>query len=157
MRQFQNNGFKTLVSDDYDYIIEQLVEYFRDVRIKCSYCSRKYISSLSIKNHITSFHKKKIYSIIYVDNQKVKKERVRPHFYKTEEERKNAIRRSKARCMLSKIWYCEVCDREYCLAGKTQHLKMVKHSNIFLNQLLELDHLEPEDESIETLLNMSHT
>ena len=58
LQQYQNNGFKTLVSNDYDYIIEQLIEYFRDVRIKCSYSSRKYISSLSIKNHITSFHKK---------------------------------------------------------------------------------------------------
>ena len=58
LRQYQNNGFKTLVSNDYDYIIEQLIEYFRDIRIKCSYCSRKFISSLSIKNHITSFHKK---------------------------------------------------------------------------------------------------
>ena len=58
LRQYQNNGFKTLVSNDYDYIIEQLVKYFRDVRIKCSYCPRKFISSLSIKNHIKSFHKK---------------------------------------------------------------------------------------------------
>ena len=58
LRQYQNNDFKTLVSNDYDYIIEQLIEYFRDIRIKCSYCSRKYISSLAIKNHITSFHKK---------------------------------------------------------------------------------------------------
>ena len=57
--------------------------------------------------------------------------------------------------MLSKIWYCEVCDHEYCLAGKTQHLKTVKHNKNFLNRPLELDDLEPEDESIETLLNMS--
>ena len=57
--------------------------------------------------------------------------------------------------MLSKICCCEVCDREYCLAGKTQHLKTIKHNKNFLNQL-ELDHLKPEDESIETLLNMSH-
>ena len=56
--QYQNNGFKTLVSNDYDYTIEQLIEYFRDIIIKCSYCSRKYISYLSIKNHITSFQKK---------------------------------------------------------------------------------------------------
>ena len=26
LRQYQNNGFKTLVSNDYDYIIEQLIE-----------------------------------------------------------------------------------------------------------------------------------
>ena len=57
LRQYQSNGFKTLVSNDYNYIIEQLIEYFRDVRIKCSYCPRKFISSLSMKNHIKSFHK----------------------------------------------------------------------------------------------------
>ena len=27
LQQYQNNGFKTLVSNDYDYIIEQLIEY----------------------------------------------------------------------------------------------------------------------------------
>ena len=58
LQQYENNGFKTLVSNDYDHIIEQLIEYFRDVRIKCSYCSRKFISSQSIKNHIKCIHKK---------------------------------------------------------------------------------------------------
>ena len=57
LKLYENNGFKILVSNDYDYIIEQLTEYFRDVRIKCSYCQRKFISSLSIKNHVISFHK----------------------------------------------------------------------------------------------------
>ena len=33
LRQYQNNGFKILVSNDYDQIIEQIIEYFRDVRI----------------------------------------------------------------------------------------------------------------------------
>ena len=55
---YQNHGFKTLVSNDYDHIIEQLIEYFRDVRIKCSYCPRRFISSQSLKNHIKSFHKR---------------------------------------------------------------------------------------------------
>ena len=45
--QYQNNGFKTLVSNDYDHIIEQVIEYFRDVRIKCSYCPRR----LLVLNH----------------------------------------------------------------------------------------------------------
>ena len=45
LRQYQNNGFKTLVSNDYDHIIEQIIEYFRDVRIKCSFCPRRFISS----------------------------------------------------------------------------------------------------------------
>ena len=55
--QHENNGFKTLVSSDCDHIIEQLIEYFRDVRILCSYCPRRFISSQSLKNHIKSFHK----------------------------------------------------------------------------------------------------
>ena len=55
--QYQNNGFKTLVSNDYDHIIEQIIEYFRDVRIKCSYCPRRFISSQSLKNRINGFHK----------------------------------------------------------------------------------------------------
>ena len=57
LRKYQNNGFKTLVSNDYDYIIEQIIEYFRDVRILCSYCPRRFISSQSLRTHIEFFHK----------------------------------------------------------------------------------------------------
>ena len=57
LQQYQNNGFKILVSNDYDQIIEQIIEYFRDVRIKCSYCPRRFISPQSIRNHIKFFHK----------------------------------------------------------------------------------------------------
>ena len=45
LRLYQNNGFKTLVSNDYNHIIEQLIECFRDVRILCSYCPRRFVSS----------------------------------------------------------------------------------------------------------------
>ena len=55
--QYQNNDFKTLVSNDYDHIIEKIIEYFRNVRIKCSYCPRRIISSQSLRNHIKFFHK----------------------------------------------------------------------------------------------------
>ena len=34
LRQYQNNGFKTLISNYYDHMIEQLIVYFRDVRIE---------------------------------------------------------------------------------------------------------------------------
>ena len=57
LRQYQSNGLKTLVSNDYDHIIEQVIEYFRDVRIKCSYCPRRFIISQSLRNHIKFFHK----------------------------------------------------------------------------------------------------
>ena len=55
--QYQNNGFKILVSNDYDQIIEQIIEYFRDVRLLCSHCPRRFITSQSLSNHIKSFHK----------------------------------------------------------------------------------------------------
>ena len=55
--QYQNNGFKILVSNDYDQIIEQIIEYFRDVRINCSYCPRRFISPQSLRNHIKFVHK----------------------------------------------------------------------------------------------------
>ena len=57
LRQYQNNGFKTLVSNDYDQIIEQIIEYFRDVRLLCSHCPRRFISPQSLRNHIKFFHK----------------------------------------------------------------------------------------------------
>ena len=57
LRQYQKNGFKTLVSNDYDQIIERIIEYFRDVRLLCSHCLRRFISSQSLRNHIKSFHK----------------------------------------------------------------------------------------------------
>ena len=55
LQQYQSNGFKTLVSNDYDQIMEQIIEYFRDVRILCSHCPRRFISSQSLSNHIKSF------------------------------------------------------------------------------------------------------
>ena len=80
---------------------------------------------MSIKSPITSFHKKfKKYIVLYIwIIKEVKKEKVRPYFYQAEEERKDTIIRSKTRYMLSKIWYCEVCDREYCLAGKYKEVR----------------------------------
>ena len=57
LQKYQNNGFKTLVSNDYDHIIEQIIEYFRDVGILCPYCPRRFISYQSLKNHIKFFHK----------------------------------------------------------------------------------------------------
>ena len=55
--RYQNNGFKILVSNDYDQIIEQIIEYFRDVGLLCSYCPRRFISPQSLSNHIKIFYK----------------------------------------------------------------------------------------------------
>ena len=50
-----NNG-QVLISNNYDEIILTIHEYFKDVRIKCPYCPRKFISSQSLRNHIKGFH-----------------------------------------------------------------------------------------------------
>ena len=57
-----------------------------------------------------------------MDNQKVKKEKARPYFYKTNEKRNDAIRRSKTHYMLSKIWYCELCKHNHF---KTKNTKIL--------------------------------
>ena len=46
-----NNG-QVLISNNYHEIILTIHEYFKDVRIKCPYCLRKFISSQSLRNHI---------------------------------------------------------------------------------------------------------
>jgi prophage antirepressor-like protein len=57
LQVYKNNGFKTLVSNDYDEIIEQLLDYYKQVRIKCKYCARKFLSSTSLEKHHTQFHR----------------------------------------------------------------------------------------------------
>ena len=57
LKQYRDNGFKVLVSNDYDEIVEQLIDYFKYVRIKCLHCSRRFVSPQSLSNHIKNFHK----------------------------------------------------------------------------------------------------
>ena len=48
--------------------------------------------------------------------------------YFSEEEKKQAITKSKTKYMLNKEWLCPVCGhRNYSLAGKWSHLKTNKH------------------------------
>ena len=57
MKAYDDNDFKTLISNDYDVIIEQILDYFADVRIKCSHCSTKFKSSSTLISHQRLFHK----------------------------------------------------------------------------------------------------
>ena len=54
---YENNNFKTLISNDYDIILIQLIDYFKDVRIKCTYCNHKFKSFRTLKNHQKYFHR----------------------------------------------------------------------------------------------------
>ena len=54
---YEMNGFKTLISNSYDEVITSIVEYMRDIRVKCSHCSSKFKSSKTLKNHCKCFHR----------------------------------------------------------------------------------------------------
>ena len=58
LKEYLKNGFKVLLSNDYDNILKEIIHYFDDVRILCSHCFRKFKSVTTLKNHTNHFHKK---------------------------------------------------------------------------------------------------
>jgi prophage antirepressor-like protein/DNA-directed RNA polymerase subunit RPC12/RpoP len=54
---YEANNFKTLISNSYDQIITEIIEYMRNTRVKCSHCSSKFKSSQTLKNHCKYFHR----------------------------------------------------------------------------------------------------
>lgn len=57
LRSYENNGFQILMSNDYDQIIETILNYFKDVRIKCYHCKCKFKTKDTLAKHLTGFHK----------------------------------------------------------------------------------------------------
>lgn len=59
LEELKSNGYKTLVSNDYDFILVELVNYFKGIRYSCKYCSnkRKFFSAESREKHYKYFHK----------------------------------------------------------------------------------------------------
>lgn len=55
----------------------------------------------------------------------------RPKKYFTEEDRIKVFKKQKNAYMMRKEWYCDVCNnnKNYTLAGKTQHINTSKHQN----------------------------
>ena len=52
----------------------------------------------------------------------------RPIKYTSQEDRKNALTKSKTKYMLNKTWICDVCNNhDYKLAGKWSHMRTRKH------------------------------
>ena len=56
LEQCEQNGYKTLVSNDYDYLIKEINDYLKDVRIRCKYYDGKFISIKSLEIHNKYFH-----------------------------------------------------------------------------------------------------
>jgi DNA-directed RNA polymerase subunit RPC12/RpoP len=55
--QYLANNFKVLISNNYDEIITEIIEYMRDTRVKCQHCSTKFKTIKTLKNHCRYFHK----------------------------------------------------------------------------------------------------
>lgn len=55
--KYKQNGFKTLISNDYNDIICQIIEYMSNTRIKCQHCEMKFKSIKTLGNHHKFFHR----------------------------------------------------------------------------------------------------
>ena len=54
---YKQNGFNTLISNDYNHIIYEIINYMSNTRIKCQYCNMKFKSSKTLLNHHKFFHR----------------------------------------------------------------------------------------------------
>ena len=59
LRTLEQNGFKTLVSNDYDEIIMELTKYFEGVRFRCSHCPKAFKTLGTQESHERGLHAKK--------------------------------------------------------------------------------------------------
>jgi len=60
LAELQSNGYKTLVSNDYEFILMELVKYFKGIRYSCKYChnnKRKFYTAENREKHYKYFHK----------------------------------------------------------------------------------------------------
>jgi prophage antirepressor-like protein len=55
--KYKQNGFKTLISNDYNYIICEIIEYMSNIRLKCQHCEMKFKSIKTLTNHHKFFHR----------------------------------------------------------------------------------------------------
>ena len=51
------NNYKVLISNDYDEIIVQVMDYAKDFRLQCTWCSRCFKTKDTLRNHLVGFHK----------------------------------------------------------------------------------------------------
>ena len=55
--QYEANNFKTLISNNYDEVITEIIDFMRDTRVKCQHCSSRFKSTKTLKNHCKYFHR----------------------------------------------------------------------------------------------------
>lgn len=58
LRRYEQNNFKTLVSNDYNRVIVEILNYLAQTRIACLYCKRKFKTEESLERHVLFCHRK---------------------------------------------------------------------------------------------------
>ena len=58
MGKYDINNYKTLITNDYDECVVQIVAYMMDTRIRCKYCPRKFKNGTTLGNHCEFIHRK---------------------------------------------------------------------------------------------------
>ena len=56
LKKFEMNGYKCMISNDYDLIIKEIIEYAKDLRVQCSRCNRRFKSEETLQRHMYGFH-----------------------------------------------------------------------------------------------------
>ena len=57
IERYEDNGYKCIVSNDYDLITKELNDYMHDIRTRCKYGRRKFISRKALSRHVKYFHR----------------------------------------------------------------------------------------------------
>ena len=57
LKDFRRANYKTLVVDEYDKAILNIVEYMQNVRICCPHCSKKFKNQETLDKHLRVFHR----------------------------------------------------------------------------------------------------
>ena len=119
LQQYKNNGYKTMVSNDYDLVIKEIIVYMYNVKILKSETHHLKRTSLIFKSEYSIKENK-----MNKTNETIKTGR-RCVYTKQE------ITAHRTAYMKKQLWFCECCKYEYGLAGKWKHLQTMKHKNKF--------------------------
>ena len=64
-KKFQQNGFKTLITNSYNECIVEIIKYMNDTRIRCDLCPCKFKNSTTLESHRKVIHRVTIQLIKY--------------------------------------------------------------------------------------------
>lgn len=56
-KKYEMNNFKTLISNNYNEILFQIITYMNNTRLKCLHCKRRFKNDNTLNNHYKYFHK----------------------------------------------------------------------------------------------------